>query len=84
MKTKMRANRSKIYRDAWGKWTCVCGNTALDDGFYPCNSQGEVVEPTPEAWTTNCYVCDRCGRIINQETLAVVGSRDEQSSTGKE
>ena len=56
-------------------WICRCGNTPLEDGFYPCDTQGRKVEPTPEEWTTNCYVCDRCGRIIEQSTREVVGTR---------
>jgi hypothetical protein len=58
-----------------GEWLCLCGNTALDDGFYPCNEQGEEVEPTREAWTTNCYVCTGCGRIIRQSDRLVMGFR---------
>jgi hypothetical protein len=56
-------------------WICLCGNDPSYAGFYPCNEKGEVVEPTAEEWTTNCYVCDQCGRIINQDTLEVVGVR---------
>jgi hypothetical protein len=34
-------------------------------GFYPCNSEGKQVKPAADEWTTNCYVCGRCERIIN-------------------
>ncbi len=54
-------------------WICICGNMPSDDGFYPCNSQGNRVEPTEKAWTTGLFVCDRCGRMINSITLAVEG-----------
>jgi len=54
-------------------WACLCGNTPRLEGFYPCDAEGQIVEPTPETWTTDCYVCDRCGRIINQATREVVG-----------
>jgi hypothetical protein len=54
-------------------WICICGNMPSDDGFYPCNSQGNHVEPTEKLWTTDLYVCDRCGRMINSITLAVEG-----------
>lgn len=54
-------------------WLCVCGNTPTADGFYPCDARGGEVEPTAEAWTTNCYACARCGRIIDQGRLEVVG-----------
>ena len=56
-------------------WLCVCGNTPTADGFFPCNSEGEEVEPVASEWTTNCYVCSRCGRIIDQATLEVRGRR---------
>ena len=26
-------------------WVCLCGNMAYHQGFYPCNAQGEMVEP---------------------------------------
>ena len=35
-------------------WTCICKNTPSDDGFYPCNFQGEEVEPTAERWASGC------------------------------
>lgn len=56
-------------------WVCLCGNTPAATGFYPCDVEGRQGEPTPTDWTTNCYVCGRCGRIINQKTLEVVGRR---------
>ena len=56
-------------------WTCICKNTPADDGFYPCNFQGREVEPTAEEWTSGCYVCNKCGRIIKHDTLEVVGLR---------
>lgn len=56
-------------------WLCICGNKPWDNGFLPCNEQGEIVDPTPEEWTTDCRVCDRCGRIIRQSDLEIVGHR---------
>jgi hypothetical protein len=56
-------------------WICLCGNTTGEEGFYPCNNQGQEVEPTPEEWTTGCYVCARCGRIIRQSDRAIVGRK---------
>lgn len=58
-----------------GEWICFCKNTPQYDGFYPCDPDGNEVEPTPEEWTTNWYVCTRCGRMIDQQTLRVVGVR---------
>lgn len=56
-------------------WICLCKNTPMADGFFACDKDGNEVEPTPAAWTTGCYVCARCGRIIDQATLAVVGQK---------
>lgn len=54
-------------------WVCVCGNTPGDDGFYPCNQKGMVVQFVIGSDWANLYVCYGCGRIINQNTLEVVG-----------
>jgi hypothetical protein len=53
-------------------WVCLCKNTPSDDGFYPCDEKGNEVEPDHH-WTTGNYVCNGCGRIINPESLKVVG-----------
>lgn len=52
-------------------WICLCGNVPSDDGFYPCDRKGNEMEPV-QGWE-NLYVCLSCGRIINQDTLEVVG-----------
>ena len=52
-------------------WVCICGNTPADDGFAPCNKNGDEVEPV-EGWE-DLYVCLNCGAIIDQETLDIVG-----------
>jgi hypothetical protein len=52
-------------------WICVCGNEPSDDGFYPCDKKGNEMEPTDD-WD-GLYVCLRCGRIIEQASLRVVG-----------
>lgn len=67
----------KIRTEVDGEWVCLCGNTAASEGFYPCDERGEMVEPTPEEWTTNWYICDRCGRMINQSTRDVVEVRPD-------
>jgi hypothetical protein len=58
------------YKEAW---ICLCGNRPDSDGFYPCDKDGNEVEPV-EGWE-NLYVCARCGRIINQESLKVVAQK---------
>jgi hypothetical protein len=54
-------------------WTCVCGNTVVSDGFFPCDKNGDEMEPLINSDWADLYVCVRCGRIINQHTLTVVG-----------
>lgn len=54
-------------------WICVCGNTPTSDGFYPCDQNGNEMEPV-KGWP-DLYSCGRCGRIVNQHTLEVVGRK---------
>lgn len=56
-------------RDAW---VCLCGNMPSENGFYPCDTEGNEVDPAPGEWDGELYVCNQCKRIINQETLEVV------------
>lgn len=59
-------------------WVCICGNMPHKDGFYPCDKQGNELEPTIDSpWDGKLYVCDQCGRIVNQDTLEVVGQRKD-------
>ena len=52
-------------------WICICNNTSNAQGFYPCDREGNQMEP--DAGWRDLYVCDRCGRIVDQKTLEVVG-----------
>jgi hypothetical protein len=52
-------------------WVCICKNTLDADGFFPCDKEGNEMEPV--AGWDDLYVCARCGRIIKQKTLEVVG-----------
>lgn len=56
-------------------WVCLCGNTPPSDGFATCDEEGAEIEPTEDSGWTNLLVCLRCDRIINQESLAVVGRK---------
>jgi hypothetical protein len=56
-------------------WVCLCGNTPPSDGFATCNEEGEDMEPTLGGGWTSLFVCNRCGRIVDQRTLSVVGRR---------
>jgi hypothetical protein len=61
-------------------WICICGNEPHEDGFFTCDQDGNEVEPD-EHWTTDCYVCNACGRIIHFQTLEVVGRREVPRET---
>lgn len=54
-------------------WICLCFNTPINAGFYPCDSKGRQIEPTMAAGWEGLYLCDRCWRIIDQATLKVIG-----------
>jgi len=61
-------------------WICLCGNTPSGAGFYPCDENGDEMEPVIGSGWTNLYVCNDkekdgsfCGRIINADTHEVVG-----------
>jgi hypothetical protein len=54
-------------------WICLCGNTPVSHGFFVCDEAGNEISPTRESGWSNLYVCMKCGRIIRQDTLEVVG-----------
>lgn len=65
--------KEKIAHEA-GKpeaWICLCGNRPSADGFFPCDKAGDEMEPVAD-WE-DLYVCAKCGRIIHQTTLEIVG-----------
>ena len=66
-------SEKEFVEDFDGDWVCLCANTPRDKGFYFCEKSGKDVEPTPEEWTTKLYVCRACGRLIDGDTLEVVG-----------
>jgi len=56
---------------------CLCGNEPALEGFYASNWIGDQLEPViGGAWKGRLYCCGRCGRIIDQDTLRVVGVKD--------
>jgi hypothetical protein len=66
-------------------WRCVCGNYPSGDGFYPCDTEGNEVEPTAMDWTSGLYACNGCRRIIDPDTMEVAGySRPLQNETFSE
>lgn len=54
-------------------WVCLCGNMPHEDGFYPCDREGNEMEPLISSDWDGLYVCVSCGRIIHVDTLEVVG-----------
>lgn len=50
-------------------WVCSCGNQPDLDGFFPCDAYGAPVEPTPEEWDGDRYVCMSCNTIYTQRDL---------------
>lgn len=68
------------YVDAW---VCVCGNTPNHEGFYPCDRHGNLVEPDLDGpWDERRYRCDRCRRIIDQDTGYVLGRGSDAQRQG--
>ena len=58
-------------------WICVCGNRPDSDGFDTCDDKGSEMEPRIGSNWDGLYVCRRCGRIIRQDTLEVIGQRGQ-------
>ena len=46
--------------------TCTCGNTTHTDGFYPCDNNGNEIEPMKD-WK-GLYICGRCSKIHDTNT----------------
>ena len=69
----MKAPREQITHEMGNDeaWICICKNTPDSDGFFPCDKEGNEVEP--DAGWANLYICAKCGRIIDQDSLVVVG-----------
>jgi hypothetical protein len=71
----MENSKERITHEAGNDeaWVCICGNTPSDGGFYPCDKEGNEMEPLIGSDWDGLYVCADCGRIIKQDTLEVVG-----------
>ena len=76
----MKTTSHRGYINGTKDWfICNCGNEPDNDGFFSCLSTGEIVSPTLNGeWEGSLYLCERCNRIINGETLEVVGICSEQ------
>ena len=51
----------------------MCGNQPHEDGFYPCDESGNEIEPARGSNWDGLCICLKCGRIIDQDSLEVVG-----------
>ena len=60
-----------------GQWECRCGNTERYEGFACCDDQGLVVERALGPWDGRTSICLRCCRIINGDTLEIIGTADQ-------
>ena len=54
-------------------WHCICGNEPHNEGFSTCDENGNEIEQLKGGSWSGLYVCERCGRIINKDTLEVLG-----------
>jgi len=61
----------KFENDDKYEWVCLCGNRGFYHGFFPCDKDGNEVEPLPN-WG-GLYFCNYCGRIFQEDTREVVG-----------
>jgi len=70
----MHKNFIRIEASNKDAWICVCGNEPHSDGFYPCDETGNEMEPV-SGWN-GLYVCHGCGRIIQQDSLEIIGQKN--------
>jgi hypothetical protein len=63
----------KVAADDYRSLMCVCGNIPESAGFTACDGQGNQIEPGRYNGWASLYICDNCGRIINENTLEVIG-----------
>jgi hypothetical protein len=71
----VRGERIGLVSDS--DWICLCGNRPDCDGFYPVaeiDGEAQWVEPVVNGpWDSVHYGCSSCGRVIDQDSLAVTG-----------
>jgi len=44
-------------------FVCACGNTPETDGFFTCDADGNIIEPTLDGDWEDLYACGRCGQL---------------------
>jgi len=63
----------KIYKTGIFKnqWMCLCGNKSTKKGFYPSDAEGSYQRDI--FGRGRFYACAQCGRMIEPQTLEIVG-----------
>ena len=70
----------RIVEIADGIWQCRCENRHDTDGFTPCSEAGEIVPPVlGPRWDGRTYLCLGCWRMIDADTLEVVGRASQDA-----
>lgn len=60
-------------------WVCECGNQPNYDGFFSCKADGTIVSPVQNGeWNEKDFVCLRCGVIVNNYNLEIIGKASKQ------
>jgi hypothetical protein len=62
-------------------WVCNCGNTPHTDGFFTCDKEGALLEPTLDSGWENLYKCERCGLIFHVDDGPVATNLILESTT---
>ena len=62
-----------------GHWECRCGNSQDSEGFEACNEVGKLVPAELGPWDGVLQACIRCWRVVNGDTLEVLGFAEESS-----
>ncbi len=79
----MRAQAEKKLIIVGGEFNCSCGNYPNAEGAFPCDREGNYVDPCPDEWPDDLYVCDRCGVIFRipeaDGPAEIVGQRGGRS-----
>ena len=55
-------------------WVCKCGNEPHFDVYSSCSEMGERCEPEEGVWDGKHWLCEKCYRIIDGDTLEILGS----------
>lgn len=71
----MKQDKIKIDQKEPPAWVCTCGNRAQGDGFSPCDKDGQRISPVQCPEWNGLYTCNKCGQIIDSDSLQIVGKR---------